>query len=164
MPMLPPTILLIDDDVAWSETVIDTLASEGYAAEHAATWEDGVELFRVGGHELVIADYDLRDSKNGLRLLVTLKRLRPSTRLVLISGALPVEGQQLAAHAPTVDLFLVKRTTIIDDLKPELESAVERAGRNADWTKVASAYLAQGVDNDQLTRIDQELRDQVDRG
>ena len=56
--------------------------------DHAFGWQEALELFRVNGYELVVADYNLPDTQHGLQLLARMKLLVPTSKLILISGAL----------------------------------------------------------------------------
>ena len=84
-----PASLLVEDDDAFASELVSALADRGLELDRASTWEEGLELFRVNGYELVIADYNLPDTEHGLKLLASMKSAMPSSHLVLISGGYP---------------------------------------------------------------------------
>ena len=127
-------------------------------------------MFRVGRHELVIADYNLPDSppdskdvfpgsKNGLMLLARAKAHRPASKLVLISGVLSDAAREILRGFALIDEYLPKTADIATRL---LEAAVEAAARAngpTDWKRVARAYIAKSeLDLSDIERIDQALR------
>lgn len=78
--------LLIDDDQQLLDTIASNATEEGLELRTASTWEEGLALFHILAPTLVIADYNLPGSTHGLKLLLEVKRLRPSVRVILVSG------------------------------------------------------------------------------
>lgn len=152
-----PTVLLVDDDEAFAKSFIDDAHDQGISVDWAATWDEGVALFRALGHELVVADYNLPGSRLGLRLLSEVRRLRPSSRVVLISGAVP--EHLLHQSSPLVDAVFVKRPSLPDDLASELSSASVRAAERTDWSEVATAFRdRRDIPEGDLDAVDAALR------
>jgi DNA-binding response OmpR family regulator len=158
-------VLLIDDELGFSGSVKSFFDSAGIELDCASTWQEGLNAFRVGQHELVIADYNLPGSDHGLRLLLEVRRLRPSSRLILISGALnEEEAQLLVPRAGLVDRFLPKAPDLGRELLAEARDAVRRAEEPTDWTQVATAHVNWAkVDDALIEQIDQALRSQMPR-
>lgn len=154
--------LLIDDYPQFREELRDLLHDDGVALDCASTWEEGLELFLVGLHELVIADYNLPGSSNGLKLLAAIKVLRPSSRLVLISGQLTSRGEAIATKNALVDAYYTKTSALGETLLAEAQSAAKRAEQAADWRTLAFTYLAgQRVHDEDIDFIDAILRGEV---
>jgi len=78
-------ILLVDDDPGLSEVVELLLTREGYAVARAGTVKDCLERVRRTRLDLVIADLKLPDG-TGLKLIPTLLRLDPHTRIIVLTG------------------------------------------------------------------------------
>jgi DNA-binding response OmpR family regulator len=163
--LLAPATLLVEDDVETARSILDALRDRGHLVDHAESWEDGLALFRVAGHELVIADYKLPGSEHGLQLLVKMRMLLPATRLVLISGEFGPNAERLAASADFIDAFISKGSaTLVADLAAHVERAVERADQSTDWQAFGAGYLADPErDFPELARIDEALRADVER-
>src|SRR5688572_19887940 len=98
-----PPALLVEDNDAFAEELEAALNDRGLRIDRASGWEEGLELFRVNGYELVIADYNLPDTEHGLELLAQIKMLIPSSRLVLISGALTPAAERSLADIGLLD-------------------------------------------------------------
>lgn len=157
------SVLLIDDDRAFAESVAASFEARDLGLDVAGSWEAGLALYRAGLHELVIADYNLPGSRLGLKLLLEVKALRPSTRLVLISGRVTPTAADLIAAAGLVDRFIPKTTELARELMEEAREADRRAGEDTDWQQVAMAHLARHtIDEASLDRVDAALRVQLE--
>ena len=95
--------LLIDDDQSLLESIRRLADYNGLELDTAATWEEGLGLFHVLAPNVVIADYHMPDSRNGLQLLAEIKQLRPSIRVVLVSGYINDEDVKRVESLNIVD-------------------------------------------------------------
>jgi DNA-binding response OmpR family regulator len=165
MSLLAAATLLVEDDLETARSIIDALNDRGHLVDHAETWEEGLALFRVAGHELVIADYKLPGSEHGLQLLVKMRMLLPSTRLVLISGEFGPNAERLAGSAQFIDAFISKGSAnLVSDLARHIDEAVKRADQATDWQAFGIGYLADPErDFPELARIDDALRADIER-
>jgi DNA-binding NtrC family response regulator len=157
--MTVASCLLIDDEKDFSRSFLAFFQDEQISFDYASTWEDGLALFRVGAHELVVADYNLEGSKLGLRLLAEMKTLHPSSRLILISGWLDEDVRADIEGLGLVDAFLPKRSTLAEELLPEVHDALGRVAAPTDWKEFAGGVLRgrQLVERD-LASVDNLLR------
>jgi DNA-binding NtrC family response regulator len=157
-----PIVLLVEDDEGVIDSYRRTFEADGIPLDIAETWDEALALFRVVGHRLVIADYNLPGDEHGLRLLMQMKLLVPSTKLILISGALSRPAEELARKAELIDHFYAKTTTLPDTLVEHAKAAIERADDETDWQLVGHKYLtpADAV-TEQLAEIDEALRADV---
>ena len=155
--------LLIEDNEEFAESLRKRLARANLDVDWEVNLESGYHAFAVRGYELVIADYNLKDSQHGLKLLMKVKALSPGTRLILISGELDNEAEQLVAESGIVDAYLVKGPGITDVLLKEAEEAAERDGKPTDWPALAKAILTeQDVDYGKAEAVDRQLSQQID--
>ena len=156
--------LLIDDDEGILRGVEHAAQTRGLDLVAASTWDEGLALFHVLGPNLVIADYNMPGSRHGLQLLARVGRLRPSVRLILVSGYL-AEDDLARVEA----LGLVHRAIAKDGsgaaLIEEVANAAARADQLVDWRAYASAYLArEAVPEGELGELDTLLRSKVEGG
>jgi CheY-like chemotaxis protein len=156
--------LIIDDDVALLDTWTRLAATKGYQVLVASSWDEGLALFHTLSPDLVIADYNLPGSSHGLRLLAEIRRLRPSVRLVLISGAVEPSALDRAESLDVVDRVLSKgdSATARSVVLAEIERASNQADRPTDWRAFAAASsAAAGSSSDDLESIDALLSSNV---
>jgi DNA-binding NtrC family response regulator len=162
--MLAATTLLVEDEKDVAESYVARFNDEGLPLDWAATWDDALAMFRVAGHPLVIADYNLPESKHGLQLLLAMKRLAPHSRLILISGAMSPAAENLAATIEFVDGFYPKRVGLGDALLQEARQVANHASDPTDWRAFASGYLTDPRSyQDEIDRIDAALSTDVAR-
>src|SRR3954463_7259095 len=103
-----PSALLVEDNDDFAEELEAALKDRGLFIDRASDWEEGLELFRVNGYELVIADYNLPNTDHGLELLAQVKMLIPSSRLILISGALTPGAERALSDVGLLDGYYSK--------------------------------------------------------
>lgn len=160
-----PVILLVEDDPDVIASYRKLFERKGVALDVAETWDEALALFRVVGHRLVIADYNLPGDEHGLRLLVQMKLLVPSSEFILISGALSRDAEELARQVKLIDEFFPKTSTLATTLAERALAAQERADDPTDWQKVGQEYLTpQDAVDAALAEIDDALRADVKRG
>lgn len=78
-------ILLIDDDNDVRTMLRLTLAHFGHTVIEASNGRAGVNLFRQEGGDLLITDIVMPE-KDGLEVVMEIKRVRPSVKIIAISG------------------------------------------------------------------------------
>jgi ActR/RegA family two-component response regulator len=160
-----PAALLVEDDEQFSAELLKALEEAGLSMDHATGWDEGLELFRVNGYELVVADYNLPDTQHGLQLLARMKMLLPTTRLVLISGALTRGAERALDELDLIDAYLSKSDGNLTKLIAEsVERAEHDATKATDWRGFGAGYVAD-LDRDfpQVQAIDAKLRADVQR-
>jgi DNA-binding response OmpR family regulator len=150
---------LIDDDERFAETHRAAFELRGITMDVASTWSEGLALFQVCGHELVIADYQLPDSDNGFSLLAAAKQHRPGTTLVLISGVLSSRADEILEGSVIVDAYYAKEPDLLDKLLVHVREAQERAAGPPDWPRIAGGWLARNTaTDDEIAALDARLR------
>jgi len=80
-----PSLLLVDDDPIMSETLSRALAARGFQVRVALSTEEGAALARQDPPEFAVVDLKLPDG-TGLKLIPTLLRLDPHTRIIVLTG------------------------------------------------------------------------------
>jgi two-component system nitrogen regulation response regulator NtrX len=99
-------VLVIDDEKAIRETLVEILADEGYFAAAAASGEEGLRRLREEAWDLVLLDVWLRD-RDGLSILSAARDLLRQVPVVMISGHGNVETAVRAVRLGAYD-FLEK--------------------------------------------------------
>jgi OmpR family response regulator RpaB len=91
-----PTILCIDDAEIALRVRKLLLTIAGYEVVTAASGEEGLELFKRGGVDLVIADHFLTD-KTGTEIAGEMKTIKPHVPILIVSAASDIpEGIEFA--------------------------------------------------------------------
>ena len=78
-------ILVIDDEDALRQLLVQTLEREGYEVDEAPSGEEGVRRYLAAPAEVVIADILMPDGE-GLETIQTLKQANPAVKIIAISG------------------------------------------------------------------------------
>jgi CheY-like chemotaxis protein len=117
-------ILVVDDDQAVRETLVQVLARQGYRVDAAADVGEAVALLGRGPVDLVVTDLALPGG-SGLEVGRTVKRLHPGTPVILITGwPGRVDAETLASHG--IDA-LVEKPVGLDTLRSTIDTLLERA-------------------------------------
>lgn len=82
------SILIIDDNVAFGETVIQALQSVGHTVWHCPSGQAGLKQLEAHPVDLVITDIVMPE-QDGLEVVMQLKRSHPELRVILMSGDAP---------------------------------------------------------------------------
>jgi CheY-like chemotaxis protein len=96
-------VLCIDDSQDMLECERAFLESFGYTVLTAPSGSKGLELASIFSVDVVIVDY-LMPTMNGHEVAMELKRLRPQTPIILLSGAVDIPEQALRS----ADAFIAK--------------------------------------------------------
>ena len=153
--------LIIDDDEDLLHSWTRLAQTRGLSVLVASSWDQGLALFHALSPDLVIADYNLPGSSHGLKLLAEIRSLRPSVRLVLISGIVEPSALESAERLGVVDRVLSKgdsaRATSV--VLEEIERASKQGAAPTDWKSFAAASaVAAAADAQNLDEIDDLLR------
>lgn len=80
-----PSLLLVDDDKTLLDVLLELFSGE-HRCDAAATAEEGFELLRANGYDLVVTDISM-PGMSGETLLGYVKANSPSTPVIFISGS-----------------------------------------------------------------------------
>ena len=116
-----PSILLIEDDELFRESLATALTEHGYAVTQAEDGEQGIKRFRAAPTDLVITDI-VMPNKEGVATVADLRRGFPRLGIIAMSGG--------AAHEPALYLKIAGALGATRTLKkpfslPTLLTAVE---------------------------------------
>jgi CheY-like chemotaxis protein len=105
-PSRPARILVLEDEPQIREMLVDALGRAGHQVESASDGLAGLARFQGGEFDVVLTDLSLPE-RSGLDVARAVKRMRPGTPVVLITGWGHLLDPALLAEAG-VDLTLVK--------------------------------------------------------
>ncbi len=115
-----PRILIIDDDPAICEVVVETLKNQGYTVDSAQSGSDVSGFLSLKTYPIVLCDVLLPDT-NGLELMSEIKEMNPDTFVILFTGHASVDLAKEAIRQGAYD-FITKPFT-----SNEIIEAVQRA-------------------------------------
>lgn len=81
-----PRILVLDDEKAFRELLVDLFRSKGYEVVTVATGEDALCKVQEEQFDLATIDFDLPGWVNGIDFLKELKEMAPHTEVILLTG------------------------------------------------------------------------------
>jgi CheY-like chemotaxis protein len=84
-------ILVVEDEPDLLELYHSVLEAEGYRVMTAANGEEGLSVFRLFYPELVFTDV-IMPNTNGIEMVEAIRREKPETKIVYVTGFLGVEG------------------------------------------------------------------------
>ena len=109
--LVAPTVLVIEDDEAIREGLVDALSFEGYSVEQAATAPAGREAALRSACSFVLLDLMLPGG-DGFEVLKDIRRARPSLPVIILTArgreAERVQGLRLGADDYVVKPFSVR--------------------------------------------------------
>jgi DNA-binding response OmpR family regulator len=85
-------VLVIDDDADVRDLIKSLLESEGFEVAVAADGREGLELQKRNPAPVVVTDIFM-PGKEGIETIVELRRAFPQTKVVVVSGGLPLTGK-----------------------------------------------------------------------
>jgi CheY-like chemotaxis protein len=121
-PKPKPTVLVIDDDPVFLDTMRMLLRAEGYNVLASSNGPKGLDMVRYGAREIAVVLLDFNMPRfNGVDTLQFLRKLSPDAKVLAVSGV------------------------ATDELPPEFREGVERVIRkpfsNAELLKVIEEVL-----------------------
>lgn len=134
-------ILLVDDEEQFAESLAERLSMRDYDVTVSFTGSDALSKVAELNYDVVILDVQLPD-KNGVEVLAEMKKLKPLTEVVMLSGhaevATAIEGMKAGAYD-----FLLKPADS-EDLFLKLQSAADRKARTEERIRDAkvSGYVS----------------------
>lgn len=92
---MPPKILIVDDDIDTCENLSDILTDIGHEVQTAHNGREALQRANETQFDIVLLDLQMSDM-NGLELYRELKRFRPTTVAILITGFADLETERRA--------------------------------------------------------------------
>ncbi len=84
---LPPTVLIVEDEILISHLVADWLNDRGFAVHEAASGDEALDYIDRGGPvDVMFTDVNLPGSMTGAELAARVRAVRPELPIVYTSG------------------------------------------------------------------------------
>jgi DNA-binding response OmpR family regulator len=101
-----PKLLIVEDQKAILEELVEVLEKQGYAVFKALTGKEAIALIHQQNPQIIILDLYL-DDMSGLNVLKEAKAVNPKTCVIVLTG-FDVETTKEKAFALGADYFLIK--------------------------------------------------------
>jgi DNA-binding response OmpR family regulator len=118
----PMTALCVEDEATQLRLRKILFESAGFNVIGAQTGQDALELFRTNPVDVVILDYWMA-GMNGLAVATELKRMRPSTPIIVLSGWASLPGETIGV----VDAWFQKAHVQPEELLEEAARLVNQS-------------------------------------
>jgi CheY-like chemotaxis protein len=124
--MQQPSILVVDDEGDFLETLIKRLEKKKIAALGCASGEEALLLVRENPFDVVVLDIKMPGGMNGIQTLQEIKKARPETEVILVTGHASLETSREGMQHGAYDYLL--KPIRLEDLLEKLAQALERKG------------------------------------
>jgi CheY-like chemotaxis protein len=124
-----PTILVVEDDLVFSAAVeryLRSIAQDRSEVVHVTDGSEALAELERRVVPLVITDYHLLASINGLKLTAAVRERSPETRIALITAYATDDMHRAAANAGA-DYYLPK-PFLLQDLEPIVRTVIDGQG------------------------------------
>jgi DNA-binding NtrC family response regulator len=111
--LMAAAILVVDDDPASRDGLVDVLRDEGYEVRPAESAEEALEILETSEFELVVSDLRM-PGMDGIALLREVRRICPQTLFVLVTAHASVETAVQALRTGAHDYML--KPLVYDDV------------------------------------------------
>jgi DNA-binding response OmpR family regulator len=118
----PATVLCVEDEDSQLTLRKMLFESAGFVVLCAQTGAQALEIFRNNPVDLVVLDYWMA-GMNGLAVATELKRLRPATPIIVLSGWTSLPGETIGL----VDAWFQKAQVQPEELVGEVTRLVKQA-------------------------------------
>ncbi len=129
-------ILVVDDDLEFSQAILEILTKAGYETRLAVTGHDGLEFLRRERFDLVLLDLVL-PGVDGMDVLRELRRINSQVRVILVTAFATVENTVEGMKLGAVDVLakpfrMAEFTTLIHRTMEEMRLQQKSSMENLD--------------------------------
>lgn len=142
-------ILLVEDDPKIASFILKGLKAEGFAVDHAADGEQGLNLALTEPYAAAIVDVML-PRLNGLELIKTIRRERVKTPVIVLSARGAVEDRVRGLQTGADD-YLAKPFAF-SELLARVQALIRRSTDAAEPTRLSYADLSMNLITREVSR------------
>jgi DNA-binding NtrC family response regulator len=124
--MQQPTILVVDDEGDFLETLMNRLKKRKIEALGCASGEEALRLVKENPFDVVVLDIKMPGGMDGIQTLREIKKARPETEVILLTGHASLETSMEGMQAGAYDYLL--KPIRLEDLLEKLAQTLERKG------------------------------------
>jgi two-component system, OmpR family, response regulator len=147
-------VMVVEDDEKIASFVIKGLKQNGYAVDHAADGEHGLDLATAISYDLLVLDLML-PKLDGLSLLRRLRQEKIRTPVLILSARANVDDRVRGLQAGGDD-YLTKPFAF-SELLARVQALIRRANQTVEETQLAVADLSMNVITREVSRGGQRI-------
>lgn len=140
--MVPPSILLVDDEASFVETLSKRIAKRDVQVASAMSGQDALDKLKAGGgaahFDVVILDVKM-PGMDGMETLSEIKKQHPTVEVIMLTGHATVESAIDGMKAGAFD-YLMKPCEI-DLLLAKIDHAVRKKREHEEKILQAKAQM-----------------------
>ncbi len=147
-------ILLVEDDPKIASFILKGLKAEGFAVDHAADGEQGLDLALTEPYAAAVVDIML-PKLNGLELIQTLRREKVKTPVIVLSAKGSVE-ERVKGLQTGADDYLAKPFAF-SELLARIQALIRRHTEAPESTRLSFADLSMNLITREVFRGDRRI-------
>ena len=124
--MQQPSILVVDDEGDFLETLMNRLKRRKITATGCASGEEAVLLVKETHFDVVVLDIKMPGGMDGIQTLREIKKIRSEAEVILLTGHASLETSMEGMEHGAYDYLL--KPIKLEDLLEKLAQALERKG------------------------------------
>ncbi|MEJ5358708.1 MAG: response regulator [Desulfobacterales bacterium] len=121
-----PNILIVDDEGDFLETLMKRLKKRNIEAQGCASGEAALQLIRQSPFDVVVLDIKMPGGMDGIQTLKEIKKIRPETEVILLTGHASIETGMEGMQSGAYDYLL--KPILLENLLEKMAQALERRG------------------------------------
>ncbi len=132
-------ILVIEDDAAFREMLVEALTAKGFETQCAGSVEEGLQRLGEAPFDLVLTDVML-PGKSGIEAISLIRDMAPATDVIVMTGYSTREKALEAVRRGAYDFF--SKPFSLTELEIVIRRAVERRGLRAELASLRTRLRA----------------------
>lgn len=147
-------ILLVEDDIKIASFIVKGLKAEGYAIDHAADGEEGLNLALTEPYDTAIIDIML-PKRDGLSLIEKMRKSKVRTPVIILSAKGSVDDRVKGLQTGGDD-YLTKPFAF-SELLARVQALIRRAIGATEPTTLSASELSMNLLTREVKRKDQQI-------
>jgi two-component system OmpR family response regulator len=147
-------ILLVEDDIKIASFIVKGLKAAGYAIDHAADGEEGLNLALTEPYDTAIIDIML-PKRDGLSLIEEMRKSKVHTPVIILSAKGTVDDRVKGLQTGGDD-YLTKPFAF-SELLARVQALIRRASGVTEPTTLSASELSMNLLTREVKRKDQQI-------
>lgn len=147
-------ILLVEDDIKIASFIVKGLKAAGYAIDHAADGEEGLNLALTEPYDTAIIDIML-PKRDGLSLIEEMRKSKVHTPVIILSAKGSVDDRVKGLQVGGDD-YLTKPFAF-SELLARVQALIRRASGATEPTTLSASELSMNLLTREVKRKDQQI-------